>query len=217
MRLQLDVISRPDLLRSAYHANSQLAEDHEAPISKSLLGSEPGKVPYFSKKRARCSCHIRSAGTSRRESPSTLYSRQNFCHQWSVQAGLVSKGRHHRTCPMYFTSPSTSTARLSIRIGGVLLSGAVEASFSIIRGAGGFSISPMLQCARVMDSTHSIFRLTDLSEREIPAVNNMADFQGFMDGTLQEIERLFREGRASPQDVDIDGNTLLHVRQSFSF
>lgn len=63
---------------------------------------------------------------------------------------------------------------------------------------------------------HLAFRLVYMKlqlddESEIPRTICVLDF--FLDFLVDEIDRLFRSGEASPYDVDLEGNTLLHVRQ----
>lgn len=114
---------------------------------------------------------------------------------------------------MYTSSPNVATARLSIRVCGALLKGAAEASISVIRGSGGFSISPKLHCSRIVDKDKSkAFKLVQFDPVELSSISNIRDWQGFIDRKTQELERLFRKGQASPYDVDLRGNTLLHVR-----
>lgn len=113
---------------------------------------------------------------------------------------------------MYSSNPTVTTARLSIGICGALLRGAAEASVSIIRGAGGFSISPTLHCMRVVHYGSETFRLAKLLRKDYGPHPKIENWEDHLSQRLQEIERLFVEKKASPHDVDLEGRTLLHVR-----
>ena len=116
---------------------------------------------------------------------------------------------------MYPGSFTVATARFSIGICGALLNRAAEASISIIRGAGGFSINPKLHCSRLVSRECEAFGLVDLYWRH--RAHMIGDWEAFLDRTTREIERLFRLGEATPHDVDLGGNTLLHVRDQETF
>ena len=118
---------------------------------------------------------------------------------------------------MYPSSVTVDTARFSIGICGALLNRAAEASFSIIRGAGGFSISSKLHCSRLVSYDSKAFWLVLLYEDEVPRMSTFEDWEGFLNRRTREIERLFRLGEATPHDVDLEGNTLLHVRDLKTF
>ena len=45
-------------------------------------------------------------------------------------------------------------------------------------------------------------------------INSKSDLDRLLDVNIHEIELLFRAGKASPWDVDLEGNTLLHVRET---
>lgn len=120
---------------------------------------------------------------------------------------------------MFASSASTTTAKIRIKTCSAFLAGAVEASISIIRGAGGSSISPILQCARVVSRDSPAFRLVRLSldsDPSVPILNgikirSISELKAHLENNMHQLARMFRDGRASPYDVDLDGNTLLHV------
>lgn len=110
-----------------------------------------------------------------------------------------------------------------LRIGGceALLARAIEASISITTGAGGLSVSIALRCAHVVPDNNPAFRLVDRGlwkESHYPRygrqrpLKSIIQFEALLDVNIRKIERLFRAGKASPYDVSLDGNTLLHVR-----
>lgn len=174
----------------------------------SVSDNARGKVPRQfrddrGKELQRCSCKLKAK--------SSRFGLVSKCN-WKLVFETESTS-HHSTCPLFTISAITTTAKFRIASCGTFLAGAVEASISITRGAGGFSISPVLRGARVVPydspafalvSTHPFGRRRSLrSKREL---------EESMDANIHEIELLFQAGKASPYDVDLQGNTLFHVR-----
>ena len=121
---------------------------------------------------------------------------------------------HHPACFLFASSSSTTVAKFGVKRCGAFLSGAIEASISITRGAGGFSFNPGLQCARVVPANNPAFELVHRLREfwlKIPAIDT-SEVEFALETSIQELARLFRDGKASPYDVDLQGNTLLHVR-----
>ena len=163
------------------------------------------------RRRMKCNCDARYTDVSHSKALSTWRFVRLFGHEWICRSGLGSTKLHRRTCPMSSTSPAVVTARLSIGICGALLRGAAEATFSITRGAGGFSISQALHCMRVVDGSTKTFRLVASLDKDCPYACRIEDWEDLLNRKIQEIARLFREGQASPHHVDLQGRTLLHV------
>lgn len=156
------------------------------------------------KRRQRCTCKLKHNNTYTEIRPNSA---------WKIvfERECIN---HYRTCPMFASSASTTTAKIRIKTCGAFLAGAIGASINIIRGAGGSSISPVLQCARVVPQDNSAFRLVRsiypiLNGREI---TSRSEVKAQLEINIHQLARTFRDGRASPYDVDLDGNTLLHVR-----
>ncbi|KAL8943287.1 MAG: hypothetical protein Q9211_001034 [Gyalolechia sp. 1 TL-2023] len=206
--LQLVVISRPSLLPSADRENSQLGNISH--IAEPNVDAGQGSLYNPPRRRMKCNCDARYTNVPRGEALSTRRSGRLFGHGWIYRFGMSSTQLHRRTCPMFSTSSAVVTARLSISICGALLRGAAEASFSIIRGAGGFSISPALNCMRVVDGNTETFSLVASLDEDCPVACRI-DWEYRLSRRIQKIERLFREGQASPYDVDLEGKTLLHT------
>ena len=210
-KLQLAAISRPSLLQSATQENNRLA-DYIPRFSEPQADARQDQSPTLRRRRMKCNCNAKYAKSFYSKAFSTSHYGQLFGHRWLLQSGTHSVGSHHRACPMYSSAPAFATARFSIGICGAILNRAVEASISMTRGAGGFSISPKLHCARVVSYGCKAFNLVNLYEDEITPISNFGDWEGFLRGRTQELERLFREGQATSYDVDLQGKTLLHVR-----
>lgn len=213
--IQLNAISRPSLLQTAAQENNRLA-DYVSRISEPNTGTDQDKFPTHRRRRIRCNCNARFAYLHSKAFPTSVYV-QAFGCQGLFRSSVTSTGRHHRNCPMYPSSLTVATARFSIGICGAILNRAAEASISIIRGAGGFSISPKLHCSRLVSRECKAFGLVNLYRRDVPHASTFGDWEGFLDQITRKIERLFRLGEATPYDVDLEGNTFLHVRSQQTF
>ncbi|KAH9219366.1 hypothetical protein DL95DRAFT_443461 [Leptodontidium sp. 2 PMI_412] len=93
-----------------------------------------------------------------------------------------------------------------------ILGYSIAANFSVTRGAGAFSISPHFMLRAVVPWDSPAFRLLyvkamDLSERFSSPIDHA-------NWAIQELDVLFRKGKASPTDVNPHGTTLLHMATS---
>lgn len=153
--------------------------------------------------RYRCSCKLK---------PRSFRFGLSSKYKWKLVFETKATS-HHRTCPLFLISTSTATTTLRVASCGTFLAGAVEASISIIRGAGGFSISPVLRSAHVVPRDSPAFALIKRhAPKESRILRSKRKLDELLDADIHEIELLFRAGKASPYDVDLEGNTLLHVR-----
>ena len=118
---------------------------------------------------------------------------------------------HHHTCHLFASSSRTTVAKFRMKRCGSFLSGAIEASMSIARGAGAFSLSPGLRCAHVVPANNPAFELLHRFQNSIPEMN-ISELESSLETGIQDLERFFCDRKASPYDVDLQGNTLLHVR-----
>lgn len=202
-------MSRPSLLASANEEIDSLKIESRIMESTTGVTQEPGKGTQ--NRRTRCNCKARYRDSSNREALSIWRYGRFLGHKWRYQSGIFSTESHDLTCPLYPDSPAVITVRLSMRICGALLKDAAEASFSIIRGAGGFSISPMLHCQRIVDEQEGAFGLVKSYWVEIKFAKSAKDLEDTTTRKIQEIKQLFQKRQATPYDVDIRGRTLLHV------
>ena len=162
--------------------------------------------------RRTCTC----ASDSNRLGHDTLTKGSRFVlwrtSKWLLKLETLSS-RHQPSCPLFSRSIQFTTARFSVRTCGDLLAGAIEASLSIKKGAGGLSISPKLQCARVVPNNNPASQLVTFANlKQLENIRSISDFETLLYGNLVELERLFNSRDASPFDVDLDGNTFFHVR-----
>ena len=164
-----------------------------------------------------CSCKL----NPNERGPTYLSKSTNFelasVSKWSFTLEIESMS-HDRSCPLFPKSANTTEARFRLTSRGKVLARAIEASISIKRGAGGSSISPVLQCAYVVHNK-AAFNLINLdcpyTHRERMTYGyhrELRHLEASLDSRIQKLQRLFETGKASPCDVDLEGNTFLHVR-----
>ena len=131
--------------------------------------------------------------------------------QWN--AGFFTNTLVHRPgCPEVQEEKQIG---LKISFGGCLIQGAIQAAMSMTRGAGGFSISPILAFSPVVPSgtgPFRVFRMVDELE-EIHASDLRTAFRSW----TQELLQLYQAGKASPRDVDEEGNNIMHVRSCWRY
>ena len=175
--------------------------------------------------RQRCSCKSNPNGRD----PETLFKSTDFKmtlnSKWMFTKFMfifeIESMSHHYSCPLFPKAANTTKAKFRLTSCGTLLARAIEASISIKRGAGGSSISPVLQGAYVVHDK-ATFRVLDLYKPEYYHMMLYAPdggrrrLEALLDSRIHELQRLFGTGKASPYDVDLEGNTLLHVRVTLS-
>ncbi|KAH8649903.1 hypothetical protein BX600DRAFT_502266 [Xylariales sp. PMI_506] len=130
--------------------------------------------------------------------------------------------RHLPTCPASkFTDRNTRT--FGLRYQGItqLLGKAVEISFQMATGAGGRSLGPRLTTYSTVDqSTAPAFRLVSMLQ-EIAIISTRKDRTNDMYIAMNTcktlIEQLFRNGKASPTDVNWCNQSLLHAAADVPF
>ena len=174
-----------------------------------------GSIGRGRRRCQRCSCKPKHNSTYTEISSRNSYFRSTTNLKWKFlfQTESIS---HHPVCYLFATSSSTTVAKFGIKRCGALLSGAIEATISITRGAGGYSISPGLRCAYVVPASNPAFkllyRLHELYRAYALYGIDIEKVKMSLETGIQDLTRLFSDGKASPYDVDLDGKTLLHVR-----
>lgn len=155
------------------------------------------------KRRQGCSCKIK---------PKSSHFGMAKNRKWKFTLETESISQHH-TCPFFANSASAIVAKFRMRTCGTLLAGAIEASISVTKGAGGLSISPVFRCTRVVPLDNLAFQFLGVRIDENLRLRSTSELETFLDFIIDELELSFRSGKASPYDVDLEGNTLLHVRE----
>lgn len=124
--------------------------------------------------------------------------------------------KHENSCQLY--APISEFERsqgLRVAFSNVLIKGALQLCFYTKKGAGGFSISPGLAFSPIVDRQHAqawvllsygrycmIYAFRQLR----PAATTEAMFRVI----LSKLRMLFSSRKASPMEVDIENNSLLH-------
>jgi hypothetical protein len=91
-----------------------------------------------------------------------------------------------------------------------LLGLTVAASFSLTRGAGGFSIAPYLSIHIPVSRNSPAFRTMFF----YPLMSKSLDPADFVDNTIELLKHLFEEQQASPSDTTPDGESLVDVGEN---
>ena len=192
--------------------------DHLENLSRPINERREGRLSSRDRRRKRfqrCSCKTKQNSTYTEISSKNSYFRTASNSTWSFIFETESMD-HQQACPLFVSSSSTTVAKFCMRRCGALLSGAIEASISITRGAGGLSISPGLRCAHVVPQDNPAFELIyrlGIVFRKFSGRRpfTIVKLKLSLETGIQDLARLFRDGKASPYDVDRSGNTLLHV------
>ena len=130
------------------------------------------------------------------------------CTGWNMS--FTAKYTDHEvTCPLFANYLSVFTATVWSKR---FLGGAINASISIAKGAGGFSIGPNLRYRRMVSNDSLSFALVTFSCINIDDVRKLSTLDSLLHSRLKKIQQAFATGKASPYDVDWQGNTILHVR-----
>ena len=209
-RIQLGLIAKPSLLQSMCE-NISLTEDLLVPgdsMEAYWLGPQDNEKCV----RQSCHCHSKCIQDGAETSDPCFGKRiPSWCTP-DFNIGIAASSHHH-TCPLFWGASTFATARLRFRSCAAFLAGAIKASLTIIRGAGGFSISPRLQCACAVANNSPAFNLIGDLYPGGRAASGMAGTQRKIrfQSILNDLERLFSTGGASPYDVNEDEMTLLHV------
>lgn len=116
---------------------------------------------------------------------------------------------HRQDCVLFSKAQETKKVGLRVSFSGPLLQGAIEAALSMTRGYGGFSISPILSFGRIVPSGSGSFKIFDIGFND--AKEFAVDICATFEFRKREVLRLYRERKASPGDIDENGNTVMHV------
>lgn len=148
--------------------------------------------------------------------PTTL---QNLCDQQTTINESVSSNK--ASCPLSQgkrtwqdaseVSPTYETISLfrkSFTFCNRFIKKAIHVNFSLIRGAGGLAISPILTIQTVVSADSPVYRLIAKKKREIE--EGRVDGVVYFDDYPNQLENLFRGG-SRPSEILPDGTSILHV------
>lgn len=201
--LQMSLIQKPGLFRSVYDEANYLESSKDlsgfARKSPSELVSFPRS--YIQAADKRCTCRPRLSRKRSSRTHGQWFPRET----WNVSF-YTTNSTHRTGCPSLLKSSNAIGFRFSYC--GYLLARTLQASISFTRGAGGFSISPTVSFSALVPSDSPVFRLLEFGFSSRTSVQDMS--RSF-DVRIGQILHLFESRKASPYDVDQDGNTMLHV------
>jgi hypothetical protein len=123
---------------------------------------------------------------------------------------------HRKGCPLSKSSEQTQTHAVGVRtiFTSRFLRKALEISLGLTHGAGGCSLSTSIKLRTLLRNDSPAFQLFDshdLSMKLRIQEIREADFSKYMMEVLQKLKVLFSEGKASPNDINIEGQTILQV------
>ncbi|MCJ1262511.1 hypothetical protein MMC22_002381 [Lobaria immixta] len=198
---QMDLIQRPDLLRSVCDEAVRVEPNlrHVIQGSEQVLCSSNFSKFRRQLRTPRCSC--RPSTAFKALSAPRLRGSTRSLNAWFS----LSSFKHRQDCPLYATSERRHSIGINLSYCGLILAKAAQASISITRGAGGFSISPTLTFSPVVPSSSAVFSVFDFGHWD-----SVTDTQQRLKAFVKKLRQLFQDGKASPFDVDEDGNSLLH-------
>lgn len=137
-----------------------------------------------------------------------LYHVENTAYRrWSA-AVVTTSMNHGRNCPLHEEAEHSKQLGIRLAYSGALIAGAIQASLSISGGSGGFSISPKLAFISTVPCNAPIFKIF---EKYVPETLSSSDLQTAFTFRTKELLRLYSDGKASPRDIDEEGNNVLHV------
>jgi hypothetical protein len=122
---------------------------------------------------------------------------------------------HLPTCPFFqFSNRTERKWGMTYNRVAYILDTAIRISFSVKSGAGGFSISPMFTYYATIDEFNApafqVVRIMSqfLSSNQFKSFKKLS-VRRLLDGGLIKIGKMFREGKASPSDVNSQNQTLM--------
>lgn len=197
------LISQPDFLRSVCDtafSSSNLLGSNDASWENNVTNNERKS------KRKMCTC------ASNYVHGATFIDRKGRFRNFRCELGLQSL-IHDNSCPLSKPYPKTVVVTAALHNCGTILARAIRASITINRGAGGCSIAHTLDIARMVPLHSRAFQLVD---RTLPIkkgrIKSIIELEKFFRDSVQELQCLFRNGSASPCDVNENEETLLEVR-----
>ncbi|KAK7954745.1 hypothetical protein PG988_015439 [Apiospora saccharicola] len=135
-------------------------------------------------------------------------------HRLNLSTKLETRG-HWPSCPMSNVGITNRRAiNLRYSSSASVLQAAINISFAMMSGAGGFSISPSITYhPRVNEQSDTAFRILYLI-RDCFWVCRPSNKEAVMVASLRGLTRLFDEKRACPTAITDESNTLMHAAAS---
>jgi hypothetical protein len=120
---------------------------------------------------------------------------------------------HSKSCPYWNPRIEEKSTELAAEYINLAFGTAVKLAIQATRGAGGLSVSPLLTLRGFVRKDSPVFALF----YDDAIYQHREDIGMYMDYASKRMLQLFRDGSASPYDVDEHGETILHVGKILSF
>jgi hypothetical protein len=192
-------MQRPSLLKAAL-------DDHRQGSLSSEVGS--GQTLTTSS-RPWCSCQprVRKHGSKK--------------YFWNTIFFIRStdKNSHTSQCPLIkYAKSQTTCFGVNVLFCNYFLKGILFASMLATTGAGGWSISPNLGFRNTVNDSPAfaiVYQLGGVQvNKESGRMESVICCPSHIQAAIQQLQEVFAEGRASPSDLDILGDTILHVSET---
>ena len=200
--IQLSLVQKPSLFKKTYaEFKSRELKDMERSAAYGTV-TNPSRT-----RKARtgmvCACRLQTS-SQQYSSSQNGNSRKT---SWTVSLHSANTN-HHRDCR--YTSLVESSWSLKFRLAycSRLLARAVQASISLTKGAGGTSLSPNITFRCLVAEDSPAFALM---RHPWPQYISSNDIEAVVYQRVHSLRQMFQDCKASPYDIDIYGNTLLHV------
>lgn len=197
---QARLLEKPSLLRDVCDEINRASDVGPMSVMQNMqpVLSDLSSRKVF--KRTKCACRL---STCTLEWDYDRWRNARHTGSWDARWN-TSPVRHGQDCALFHYHEREKSWQLRLMCYRSLVGRVLQAFMHLRRGAGGFSISPILDCIRLVP-THSpefqsLWLFGDIDPQDDP--------QFLFIGILQS---WFQDCRASPRDVIPSGQTILHV------
>jgi hypothetical protein len=201
-RSQQRLLWKPSLLRSVCdeHQHLTTAMSREIQTSCPLKTVTPGSSADMTIVTSSCSC------------ARSLYGRRTWYMPSKFSIFRLSTISHQNNCPLYKIAKRIETLGIRYNFCSRLLNASIQTSISVATGAGGLSINPKMRISNIVSYDAPAFRLLSPHHIETPRKRvPLLYISEFCKLALEQLYKLFSDGKASPTDANNCGETLLHV------
>lgn len=200
--IQLSLIQKPSLFKKTYDEfKSREFKDMETSAAYGTVTS-PSRIR---KTRTGMVCTCRLQTSSQQYSSSQNGNSRKTLLTVSLHSANTN---HHRGCPHSSLVESSWSLKFRLAYCSRLLARAVQTSISLTKGAGGTSLSPNMTFRCLVADDSPAFALMRDPWTWNKSVN---DIETVVNQRVQSLRQMFQDRKASPYDIDMYGNTLLHV------
>ena len=204
---QLKLCQTPRLLETACNDAQRLGVLDGQPDTTSLESSDFTHTPIrglVPRNRCTCTTHLKGA-----KNLPVIRSKFSFWHETSS---------HSATCLFRYRDRRIQTFGLGLRVCCFILSRTIQATLTVTQGAGGCSISSALKYRAIVPDNSPAFKIVYSAGLEFArGVDDVQGLQRRIENILQELKKLFRDGKAAPTDICQNEGTLLHVSGKFVY